>query len=357
MPGATVRTVPVADRGPVTIRLSGSADAPGLLALFESLSDHDRYYRFFSPIAPSLRLARRWATLAERGGCGLVATIPATGGERIVGEAGYAILPDGTGEFAITVAPDWRGWLGPVLLSALLSEADKRGIPILAADILAENRGMLGLVGWRGYAATEHLGDRVRVVLPTSGTVPQWPESLAGPRVVVEAPGARWPAAMQAQSSGINVMVCPGPRGRHGGIRCPELRGEPCPLVRGADAVVVALPSSAPGDDRDQLVMAHRTHRRDLPVFVAGPRGTGLPPDVRRLSSDLSDEEVVDALQEALGGDHERTSLVRLLGMLRPLTGLLRRTHHRRPPPAAASSGEVGQRQQSPTDQGDGPVV
>jgi hypothetical protein len=43
--------------------------------------------------------------------------------------------------------------------------------------------------------------------------------------------------------------------------------------------------------------------------------------------------------------------------MLRPLAGLLRRTHHRRPPPAAASSGEVGQRQQSPTDQGDGPVV
>lgn len=49
-------------------------------------------------------------------------------GERIVGEAEYILLPGGDGELAITVAPDWRGWLGPYLLDTLLEVAASRGV-------------------------------------------------------------------------------------------------------------------------------------------------------------------------------------------------------------------------------------
>ena len=43
--------------------------------------------------------------------------------DRLVAEAGYALLPDGNGEFALTVAAGWRGWLGPYLLDAIVTAA------------------------------------------------------------------------------------------------------------------------------------------------------------------------------------------------------------------------------------------
>jgi GNAT superfamily N-acetyltransferase len=88
---------------------------------------------------------------ADEGGYRLVAA--ASGAQdALVAEAGYAILPDGDGEFALTVASAWRGRrLGRYLLGAIVAAAAARGVPNLQADIMLGNAPMLALVRDRGY--------------------------------------------------------------------------------------------------------------------------------------------------------------------------------------------------------------
>jgi hypothetical protein len=65
-------------------------------------------------------------------------------------------------------------------------------------------------------------------------------------------------------SAGMQVLVCPGPTGRH--TRCPVLAGEPCPLVAGADVVVV---SHACGDEPwRRLPAAHAAVHPGTPVCI-----------------------------------------------------------------------------------------
>ena len=69
----------------------------------------------------------------------------------VVGEASYTVAPNGNGEFGITIAHPWQGWLGPFLLDALVEAAAAHGIPELEADVMRENRKMLALVRSRGF--------------------------------------------------------------------------------------------------------------------------------------------------------------------------------------------------------------
>ena len=123
-------------------------DQTGLEALYASLDRDDRYLRFFSAYWPDERFFARKADPDARPGFGLVAEVEGAGEEssRIVGEAGYTLLPDGDGELAMTVAEDWRGWLGPYLLDALLEGAHDRGVPNLEADVLVTNRRMISVL-------------------------------------------------------------------------------------------------------------------------------------------------------------------------------------------------------------------
>jgi hypothetical protein len=134
----------------LTVRAVTGADVEGLDALFEALSDEDRYYRFFGMSHPGRKFLEQMTRAAQEGGYRLVAVVSGPT-DQLVAEAGYAILPDGNGEFALTVAAGWRGWLGPYLLDALVAAAAARGVPNLQADILADNVPMLTLVSNRGY--------------------------------------------------------------------------------------------------------------------------------------------------------------------------------------------------------------
>ena len=120
------------------MRAVRESDADGLEALLEALSDEDRHYRFFNLYHPARKFVEQMTRAEEEGGYRLVAVVSGPE-ESLVAEAGYAILPDGDGEFALTVAPGWRGWLGPYLLDALVAAAAARGVPNLQADILLEN--------------------------------------------------------------------------------------------------------------------------------------------------------------------------------------------------------------------------
>ena len=285
------RRVPLPGGGVLTVRPVATTDVDGLVALYDGLSDDDRYRRFFSGFRPPRSFFERLVNVGERGGFGLVATMGAggdvAGGARIVGEASYELLPNGDGELAITVAADQRGWLGPYLLDALVEAAAARGVRNLEADVLVTNGRMLALLRSRGYATMgSNDWTTLRLVVGTAGRTPVWPagRSATGhtdrPKVLVEVASGRWHAAAEADAAGLQVIACSGPRGAR--PRCPVLAGRPCPLAAAADAIVV---SNAPDDERWRaLLEAHTDLHPGVPVCVERRAGRG-PRDQPRLGA------------------------------------------------------------------------
>jgi len=134
----------------LTVRAVTDADVEGLDALFRGLPEEDRYHRFFNLSHPSRKFLEQMTRAEDEGGYRLVAAVSGPG-DALVAEAGYAILPDGDGEFALTVAPGWQGRrLGRHLLGAIVAAAAARGVPNLQADIMLGNARMLALVRHRG---------------------------------------------------------------------------------------------------------------------------------------------------------------------------------------------------------------
>jgi RimJ/RimL family protein N-acetyltransferase len=258
----------------VAIRAASASDADALMALYRALDDEDRHTRFFSQYRPDEGFVRQVLSSADRGGLELLAIVrDADDAEVLVGEAGYTMRPNGNGELGITVDRRWRGWLGPYLLDALLTEAHARGIPNLEADVLTTNPSMLALVRARGYV-TKDVTDwsSVHVVLATRGRTPTWASSDSRPRVLAEVPGGRWHADADARAAGLQVLMCPGPATNP---RCPVLAGRPCPLAATADVIVVE-PDAA--DPRwAEIVRAHGQFHPGVPVCVERRPGVSFP--------------------------------------------------------------------------------
>lgn len=283
-----LREVHLPDGGVLTLRAVAPSDVDALVALYDGLSEDDRYRRFFSGYRPPRSFYERLASVADRGGYGIVALLvsgdaapagrssgsrPADGaGPRLVGEAGYELLPNGDGELGMTVAADQRGWLGPYLLDALAEAAAARGVPDLEADVLVTNGRMLALLRARGAASLPSDDwSTVRLVIGTEGHGPVWPGGGEAPgpadrpRVLVEVPGGRWHAQAEADEAGLQVVACPGPRGAQR-RRCPVLAGRPCPLAAAADVIVAA---DVPDDDTwRRVVDAHAELHPGVPVCV-----------------------------------------------------------------------------------------
>ncbi len=248
-------------------------DLPALRRLYDSLSVSDLHRRFFSGARPPDSFLDRWYARTRDEGCALVVVAIDDEGERVVADAGYVLLPNGSGELAITVDPAWRGWLGHFVLDALVEAARERGVETLEADVLLENREMLALLDARGYATVDHPDwNTVRVVIGTSGRVPSFPGPHDRPRVLVEVPGGRWHAEAEATAAGYQVVSCPGPRPGPGG-HCPLLEGGRCPLADQADVIVVSLAVDGPGE---AILRRHRARNPDTPVCVASFRQADL---------------------------------------------------------------------------------
>ena len=260
----------------IHIRPARREDAAGLMALYDALDTDDRRHRFFNSYHPGAAFYIEMATEGDRGGARLVAVVgDGSGtGERIIGEAGYALLANGDGELGMAVMPGWRGQLGSHLLDALVESAAAAGVPNLEADVLTVNRPMLALLRGRGAVVMEHEGwTAMRLVIGTSDRVPSWPGPHDRPRVLVEAPGGRWHAEDEARAAGFLVLTCPGPEAGH--PHCPVLDGKPCPLAADADVIVVSHP---PDDERWQaLLAAHAEVHPGVPVCL---EPSPLPVDV-----------------------------------------------------------------------------
>lgn len=244
-PAPPVRTAHLPGGPILTVRRMVPGDADALARLYDGLSDDDRYRRFFSLYKPDRAAVENWAADNDHGKIRLTVVVSAddgTGPPRLVGDGLCVPLPDGDGEFALTVAEGWRGWLGPYLLDTLAEVAAEQGMRNLQADILNENRRMMAVVRARGYAVMDHPDfTQTRVTTGTGPPTPAWPPVRRRPRVLVEARGTRSALHRSLQQSGFEVITCPGP-----GRRCPLMAGRPCPLVLEADAVVFAVPADDP---------------------------------------------------------------------------------------------------------------
>jgi hypothetical protein len=299
------RHVELPDGRTVVVRAGTRDDLDGLASLYAGLSDEDTYLRFFSAHRPGAELFEQMVTLADRGGALLVVEAEeGTGDHRagtIVGDAWYAMLPNGDGELAITVAKQWRGWLGGFLLDALLDVAADNGIPNLEAEIMLRNRPMMALVRHRGCVRMADDGAAARVAVATRGRVPSWPREPDRPRLLVE--GRRsWHAHDAASRRGLSVLVCPGPASVAG--QCPALSGGVCPLADEADAILVAV---APDDsEARELIRRHRDRHPGMPLFAEGRPREPLDDGVSLVDPLAGDEDVTDLVMRALAAADER---------------------------------------------------
>lgn len=261
------RTLPLPEGRRLVVRGAVESDVELLAALYERLPSLDLRYRFFASYHPPRSFFEHQTRLEEEGGGSLVAAVTGAG-EQIVGHAGYVLLPDGGGEFALTVAHGWRGWLGPYLLDSLVELAASRGVPNLQADVLFENQAMLALLRGRGYVSMA-TGDFsvIRAAIATSAEMPFWDRGKGPPLLVDESVGGRWIGEREALQAGWRVAGCARAAGA-GARQCPALAGRQCPLAACASAVIVGLPADA----GKALVSAHARLHPTVPVIpLSGP--------------------------------------------------------------------------------------
>ena len=105
------RRVTLPDGRCIDMRPARSKDAVGLMALYDALDTDDRRHRFFSSYHPGPDFYAEMAAVGDRGGARLVAVVRdgPEAGERIIGEAGYALLANGDGELdELAASPRWQ---------------------------------------------------------------------------------------------------------------------------------------------------------------------------------------------------------------------------------------------------------
>jgi RimJ/RimL family protein N-acetyltransferase len=148
-PWALGRQVALTDGAALRLRAIRPDDQPRLTELFHRLSPRSVYQRFFRAYD---RLPDDWyhrfAHVDYRARLALVAEDASA----LRGVARWEPGPAaGVAEIAIVVEDAWQGrGLGGILLDALLTAAEARGVRRFTADVLADNRPMLRLLARLG---------------------------------------------------------------------------------------------------------------------------------------------------------------------------------------------------------------
>lgn len=163
------REIVLKDGSRVQLRPIRPADEASLVALYDRLSRHTAYQRFFTIMR---RLPPDWAhylaNVDYHRRLALVAVVPATGD--VVGVARYEPTSEPhTVEVAFVVQDAWqdRG-LGTRLFVELMAAARRNGIERFRAWVLADNRRMLDLIARFGVIAERRLEQGVVELLFTT---------------------------------------------------------------------------------------------------------------------------------------------------------------------------------------------
>lgn len=151
-PRELVRTVMLKDGASARIRPIRPDDEPRLVDLYDRLSRHTAYQRFFTVMR---RLPTDWyhffANVDYVRRLALVAERETVAGPQLIGVGRYEPSEDpDLAEVAFVVEDGWQGrGLGGVLLESVLRAADARGIRRFRAYVLADNYRMLRLLATR----------------------------------------------------------------------------------------------------------------------------------------------------------------------------------------------------------------
>jgi len=160
----------------VYIRVATAYDSGKLRAMFARASSETIYRRFHIPYpeVPEWMVAMMLGTDHHD-----KESLVAIAKEKVVGHAMYARLREGTeAEMAILVEDGWQSkGVGTSLLSELADRAKRRGIDTFTAEVLAQNRPMLGLADkFQGTDYTTEDGvSHVRMPLQTPEPVASAP--------------------------------------------------------------------------------------------------------------------------------------------------------------------------------------
>ena len=170
-PGAAVTAArELLDGRLVSLRSLGAEDAEAVVALHQSLSDYDRYLRFFTLHPVQLDELADKLTEPDIGQYAL----GAFDADRLIGIANYAVSADPTvADVAVVVAQEehLRG-VGTALLRRLVEIAETHGIRRFVADILADNRLMIKVMsdlGWPSERLSYGAVCRLQFELPNFG--------------------------------------------------------------------------------------------------------------------------------------------------------------------------------------------
>ena len=265
-PGAGERRL--RDGRAVWLRTAGPDDVPAIAQLFTDLSPTAFRSRFQAGQATPA-LVTRLAGVTEPAGtvCVVAAAAadelagPAAEPGRLVAEARYVPLGEGTAELALTIRDDYQGaGLGRILLAELAGRAPASRIERLRAIVSLSNTAMLHVLAPYGWVLAEPTDECSTACLEISATggMPGWPAGVTGRRVLVEQRGwfdTRRVAELRA--AGDDVRQCHGPGGRPG-RSCPLVTSGHCRLAEEADLIVPLLPA----DDEDcaAVLEAHQRH-------------------------------------------------------------------------------------------------
>ena len=148
------------DGGTAHLRPVHPDDAEALQAFHMRQSQNSIYLRFFTYKAKlSSRELARFTKVDHRDRVALVVTI----GSEIVGIGRYDRLDDpAEAEVAFNISDDHQGrGLGSILLEHLADAARENGIRRFSAEVLPENRKMIGVFADAGYEVRRHFDDGV----------------------------------------------------------------------------------------------------------------------------------------------------------------------------------------------------
>jgi GNAT superfamily N-acetyltransferase len=140
----------------VTVRPVCPGDAGRMQDYVRALAPSARYDRFLGPVNELSPAELDRVTRGDARHMTLIAETKVAGIRVAIGEARYAVAPDGAScEIAVSVADAWRGHgLGTRLLQQLECRARGLGPRTLVGDVLHSNAAMKRLARKAGFAMT-----------------------------------------------------------------------------------------------------------------------------------------------------------------------------------------------------------